>query len=78
MARYLELGNVPAEFLPKAVDPNVMKELQKIKIYKPNVIQPAPKPYPIMTTPALVVDEQVLVSGRMPSQEELRGWLQPR
>lgn len=31
--------------------------------------------YPIMTTPALVVDEQVLVSGRMPSKEELLGWL---
>lgn len=31
--------------------------------------------YPIMTTPALVVDEKVLVSGRMPSQDELRAWL---
>lgn len=31
--------------------------------------------YPIMTTPALVVDEQVLVSGRMPSKDELLGWL---
>lgn len=28
-----------------------------------------------MTTPALVVDEQVLVSGRMPSKDELLGWL---
>jgi small redox-active disulfide protein 2 len=34
--------------------------------------------YPIMTTPALVVDEQVLVSGRMPSKDELLGWLQGR
>ncbi|MEN3374022.1 thioredoxin family protein [Dechloromonas sp. ZS-1] len=33
--------------------------------------------YPIMTTPALVVDEQVLVSGRMPSKDELLGWLRP-
>lgn len=31
--------------------------------------------YPIMTTPALVVDEQVLVSGRMPSKDELLSWL---
>lgn len=31
--------------------------------------------YPIMTTPALVVDEKVLVSGRMPSKEELLVWL---
>ncbi|MGE5470503.1 MAG: thioredoxin family protein [Bacteroidota bacterium] len=31
--------------------------------------------YPIMTTPALVVDEKVLVFGRMPSKDELLGWL---
>lgn len=31
--------------------------------------------YPIMTTPALVVDEQVKSSGRIPSKEELAGWL---
>jgi small redox-active disulfide protein 2 len=34
--------------------------------------------YPIMTTPALVVDERVLVSGRMPSKDELAGWLKGR
>ena len=31
--------------------------------------------YPVMTTPALVVDEQVKVAGRTPSKEELLGWL---
>lgn len=31
--------------------------------------------YPVMTTPALVVDEQVKVAGRIPSKEELLGWL---
>lgn len=31
--------------------------------------------YPVMTTPALVVDEQVKASGRIPSKDELRGWL---
>jgi small redox-active disulfide protein 2 len=31
--------------------------------------------YPIMTTPALVIDEQVKIAGRMPSQDELLGWL---
>ncbi len=31
--------------------------------------------YPIMTTPALVIDERVMVSGRMPSKEELIVWL---
>jgi len=34
--------------------------------------------YPIVTTPALVIDEQVMVSGRMPSREELLGWLKGR
>lgn len=32
--------------------------------------------YPIMTTPALVIDEQVKVSGRVPRKEELLGWLE--
>jgi small redox-active disulfide protein 2 len=31
--------------------------------------------YPIMTTPALVIDDEVKVSGRMPSKEEIAGWL---
>ncbi len=31
--------------------------------------------YPVMTTPALVVDEVVKVSGRIPSRDELLGWL---
>jgi small redox-active disulfide protein 2 len=31
--------------------------------------------YPIMTTPALVIDEVVKVSGRIPSKDELRQWL---
>lgn len=31
--------------------------------------------YPIMTTPALVIDEKVKVSGRIPSKDEIAGWL---
>ena len=31
--------------------------------------------YPIMTTPALVVDERVKCSGRIPSKGEILGWL---
>jgi small redox-active disulfide protein 2 len=31
--------------------------------------------YDVMTTPALVVDEKVLSSGRIPSQDEIRDWL---
>jgi small redox-active disulfide protein 2 len=38
---------------------------------------PAIMAYPIMTTPALVIDEQVKVSGRIPSKDELRAWLKP-
>ncbi|CAG0933722.1 MAG: hypothetical protein BIFFINMI_04170 [Phycisphaerae bacterium] len=33
--------------------------------------------YPVMTTPALVIDEAVKVSGRLPSREEIVGWLKP-
>lgn len=32
--------------------------------------------YPVMSTPALVIDEVVKVSGRMPSKLEIAGWLQ--
>lgn len=31
--------------------------------------------YPIMTTPALVVDEVVKCSGRIPKKDEIAGWL---
>lgn len=31
--------------------------------------------YPITSTPALVIDEEVAVFGRMPSKEEIAGWL---
>ena len=40
-----------------------IRELDKIMVY------------PIMTTPALVIDESVKVSGRMPSKDEIAGWL---
>jgi small redox-active disulfide protein 2 len=36
---------------------------------------PAIMAYPVMSTPALVVDEEVMVFGRMPSKEEIAGWL---
>mgnify|MGYP000734191641 CR=1 FL=1 len=31
--------------------------------------------YPIMSTPALVIDEQVKSSGRLPRKEEIVAWL---
>jgi len=32
--------------------------------------------YPVMTTPALVVNEDVVVAGRMPNKQEIAAWLQ--
>lgn len=31
--------------------------------------------YPIMSTPALVIDEEVKSSGRLPRKEEILAWL---
>ena len=31
--------------------------------------------YDIMTTPALVINEKVMSSGRIPSREEVLGWV---
>ena len=36
---------------------------------------PAITAYDVMSTPALVVNEKVLSSGRIPSREEVRAWL---
>jgi hypothetical protein len=32
--------------------------------------------YDIMSTPALVVNEQVLCYGRIPNHDEIKGWLE--
>lgn len=31
--------------------------------------------YPIMGTPALVIDEEVKAAGRIPSKDEIKQWL---
>jgi small redox-active disulfide protein 2 len=32
--------------------------------------------YPILGTPGLVIDEELKVSGRLPSKSEIVGWIQ--
>ncbi len=32
--------------------------------------------YDIISTPALVIDEEVMCSGRLPQKQEVTGWLQ--
>ena len=32
--------------------------------------------YDILSTPALVIDEEVVSSGRVPRKEEIAGWIQ--
>ena len=34
--------------------------------------------YDVFMTPALVVDEKVVVSGKVPGIEEIKGWLCPK
>ncbi len=36
---------------------------------------PAIMAYPVMSTPALVIDEEVMAFGRMLSKEEIAGWV---
>jgi small redox-active disulfide protein 2 len=59
----------------EAVTRDVVKELgvdaQFTKVKRMQEIMA----YDVMTTPALVVNEKVLSSGRIPSREEILGWL---
>jgi small redox-active disulfide protein 2 len=32
--------------------------------------------YDVLTTPALVIDEEVMASGRIPRKDEIRAWIQ--
>lgn len=59
-----------AEIIAKvAADSGV--EVDVIKETNPEAIMG----YGVMSTPAVVIDEQVVHAGRIPTQDEIRGWL---
>ncbi len=59
----------------EAVVNSVVKELQcDIKIEKVTDIEKIME-YDVMSTPALVIDEKVVIKGRVPSQDEIRNLL---
>ncbi len=62
------------EMLTREVVNELGIEAEFIKVTDHNEIMQ----YPILSTPALVVDEQVLSSGRIPSKPEITEWLQAR
>ncbi len=59
-----------AEIITK-VAAEVGAEVDVIKETDPEAIMN----YGVMSTPAVVIDEQVIHSGSIPSQDAIRGWL---
>lgn len=60
----------------EAVTRNVVEDLGIEANFTKVTSMPEIMSYDIMATPALVVDEVVLSSGRIPSKDEIRDWLQ--
>lgn len=60
----------------QAVTQDVVNELGIDATFMKVKAMPEIMAYDVMTTPALVVDEKVLSSGRIPSHEEILAWLQ--
>ncbi len=59
----------------QAVTEDVINELGIEARFTKVKTMPEIMAYDVMTTPALVVDEKVLSSGRIPSHDEIRAWL---
>lgn len=55
----------------KAIEELELKDVQLEHVYDIDKITE----YGIISTPAIVVDEQIKASGRIPDAEEIKGWL---
>ncbi len=60
----------------EAVTREVVEELGVTATFTKVKTMPEIMAYDIMTTPALVINEKVMSSGRIPSKEEIQGWVQ--
>ena len=56
----------------KAVEELGLKDVQVEGVHEINKIIE----YGVMSTPAIVVDEEVKAAGRIPDVEEIKGWLE--
>ncbi len=59
----------------EAVTREVVEELGVTATFTKVKTMPEIMAYDIMTTPALVINEKVMSSGRIPTKEEIQGWV---
>ena len=60
----------------EAVTREVVEELGVTATFTKVKTMPEIMAYDIMTTPALVINEKVMSSGRIPSKDEIQGWVE--
>ena len=65
-AKCLKLEELVNEVVKESA---VNAEISKVKDIKKIMT------YGVMTTPGLVVDGQVKIAGKMPTEEQIRGWI---